>query len=1113
MSLYRRRTTPLFLIVLIWTMLSAAVAADNIVIESSTSIRGLLTKSRATPLSEPERAWLGKLGSIKLALVRSDWPPFDIIGSGDRYLGLSADYALLMGDRLGIKIQPVAFVTWNDALDAVRTGRADLLVSIARTPERESFLAFTRPYAESARVVITRDDNRSIISLADVRDKRLAVERGFPIQEELRRFAPNAEAIVVDSTLEALNRVSRGDADAYIGSGIPALYLIEYELITNLAVRAQAGMATSSLGFALRRELAPLAELFDRTLIAMTEHERNAISQQWIALSATSRLNSNNKLLTNNEREWISQHPILRVGQVANRRPLSFIDPQSNLVGLTTDYATVVAERAGVQIENVTAANEAELLAMLTSGQIDVATALSRSAERATVAAFSRAFATLPWGIATRQGEPAPKSLAGKRVAVPIGIELAQINGQDAAQIAVVAVKDASALAEAVASGKADIGIETLPVLYDIARSDRGSALRISDIRSAAPAELAFAVAKNDSPLLSIIDKALGNITAVEHERLRQRWFASFTQREMDWGIFLRTALPIAFALLSIVGVVAVWNRRLKKQVLQREQAERALAEQLNFQQVLLDTVPIPVFVKDREARYLSCNRAFEQAFNFDREKIRGKTVVEAGHFSPTAGAQILAKQRAMLERRGINERSKERTRLADGEEHDLVVWETCFKNSKGEVGGMIGVLLDVTELTRARENADAANRAKSAFLATMSHEIRTPMNAILGSLELMSYTPLDPDQGRTLQVVRDAADSLLAIINDILDLSKIEAGKFEIRSEPTSVAEIVQQVQYIYAEIASRKGLVFSQEVSPDIPPALMADAVRLRQILNNFVSNAIKFTLSGSVNIRAAVHARTADNVTLALCVTDTGIGISSEFREQLFSPFSQAESDTTRRFGGTGLGLSISQRLAQLMGGRIEVDSAPGEGTRMNLIVTLPIADAALGPVMDNETRRRERVTPRTPLSIQEARQAGKLVLMLDDHPSGLALTLRQLSLLGYTAEAADNGAKGLAMWRNGRYGLVLTDCQMPVMDGYQLASEIRRIEAVEGRARVPVIACTASALLSEAEACLEAGMDDHIPKPLTLSILKGKMDRWLPLDTPSPTATHSAMYPTN
>lgn len=144
----------------------------------------------------------------------------------------------------------------------------------------------------------------------------------------------------------------------------------------------------------------------------------------------------------------------------------------------------------------------------------------------------------------------------------------------------------------------------------------------------------------------------------------------------------------------------------------------------------------------------------------------------------------------------------------------------------------------------------------------------------------------------------------------------------------------------------------------------------------------------------------------------------------------------------------------------------------------------------------------MTPRAPISLQEARQAGKLVLMLDDHPFGLALTLRQLSLLGYTAETADNGAKGLAMWRNGRYGLVLTDCQMPVMDGYQLATEIRRIEAAEGLSRIPVIACTASALLSEAEACLEAGMDDHIPKPLTLSILKGKLDRWLPLDAPTP-----------
>ena len=1084
-----------------------ATGAQDVTIKPSASARTLLAEPHDLPMNAAEHAWLTKFGVVRLALEKSDWPPYDIMGSGERYLGLSADYVSLVQARLGIKIQPVVYATWSDALDAVRAGNADMLVSVTPTPERQKFLAFTRPYAESARVIITRDDNRSIISLADIRDKRLAIERGYPIQEELHRFAPNAEAIVVDSTLEALTRVSRGEADAYIGQGIPALYLIENELITNLVVRAPAGVSDSALAFGVRRDLAPLAGLIDRVLVAMTERERRAISHQWITLSSVAGLNTSGNLLSENEREWITQHPIVRVGRVGNRRPLSFTDPHGAFVGLITDYSTVVAERAGFQIENVTAANETELLALLKGGRIDIAAALSRTAARADVVAFSRAFASLPWGIATRQGVPAPESLAGKLVALPMGIDLETVIGAAAAKVNVVPVADADAIAAAILGGKADLGIETLPVLYDIARGDRSTTLNVTDLRSAPPAELAFAVAKENSALLDILNKSLSNITAAEHERLRQRWFASFTQKEMDWGIFLRTALPVALALMATVAVVAVSNRRLKKQIDQRERAERALADQLNFQSVLMDTIPTPVFIKDRQARYLGCNRAFEEAFNYDREKIRGKTIAEVGHFSPAAAAQIMEKQLAIIAGGTSNTESRESTRLADGEHHDLVVWETCFRNAVGEVGGMIGVMLDATELTRAREMADSANRAKSAFLATMSHEIRTPMNAILGSLELMSYTPLDHEQTRTLQVVRDAADSLLSIINDILDLSKIEAGKFEIRSEPTSVTEIVQQVQFIYAEVASRKGLVFSQEVMPDVPASLIADGVRLRQILNNLVSNAIKFTLAGGVSIRAAVESISGDKATLSLRVTDTGIGISQEFRERLFTPFTQAESDNTRRFGGTGLGLSISQRLAHLMGGRIDVESTPGEGTSMTLIITLPIADASQTSSGIGDTRRRERITPRIPLSIQEARQAGQLVLMLDDHPSGLALTLRQLSLLGYTAETADHGAKGLAMWRSGRYGLILTDCQMPLMDGYEMTREIRRIEAAEGRPRVPVIACTASALLSEAEACIEAGMDDHIAKPLTLSILKSKMERWLPLDVP-PVPTISA-----
>lgn len=1078
--------------------LHAAERAIEIVPSGQAS--ALLKAPRTVSMSESERAWLAKQGLVRLAIVRYDWPPFDIVAASSRYQGLSADYVALMGQRLGFSIRPILYSSWSEALDAVRNNEADLLTSVARTPERETFLTFTRPYAESPRVVITREDNRSIMTLADVRDKRLAVERGYPVQEELRRFAPNAEVILVESTLEALSSVSRGEADAYIGSAIPALYLIDYELLTNLVVRAPGGSVSSALGFAVRRDLAPLAQLINHALDSMSEAERAAIHDQWITLSASAALTSTASVLSEQDRLWVAEHPSIRVGYVANRRPLGFLDTQGSFAGLVADYVTLVAERSGLQVEYLPAANDAELLSLMQAGRIEIAATPSNTAQYANSAVFSRAFASIPLGIAATQGKPpvSVEQLSGKRIAITPGIDSTLLKSGATVPANVEVVGNAKALGAALSSGKTDAAIEALPVLYDMAQAERRLHLQVADLAGALPVEFALAVRADAPQLLGVINKALASITVAEHERLRHRWFASFTEREVDWGAFLRWASPIALALLAVVAVIVVWNRRLQKQVMQRKQAEQALADQLAFQRALLDTLPTPVFFKDRDARYLGCNHAFELAFNVDRDKIRGKTVAEVGHFSPTAAARVQAEQLDLIARGGDSERTQRTTRLADGEKHDLLVWETCFNNTDGKVGGLIGVFLDVTELTQAREAADAANRAKSAFLATMSHEIRTPMNAILGSLELMSYTPLDPDQTRTLQVVRDAADSLLSIINDILDLSKIEAGKLEIHPEPTSISEMVQQVQYMYAEAASRKALVLSQQVSADIPPAVLVDPVRLRQILNNFVGNAIKFTLIGSVHIIATLEKRDGQRATIALRVKDTGIGISPEYRQQLFQPFTQAESDTTRRFGGTGLGLSISQRLAKLIGGRIEVDSEPGQGTTMSLIVELPVSEVRQGQALAGEPKRREKITPRTPLSIQEAQLAGKLILLLDDHPSGLALTLRQLSLLGYTAETADNGAKGLALWRSGRYGLVLTDCQMPVMDGYQMAREIRAVEAADGSRRTPIIACTASALLSEAEACFAAGMDDHIPKPLSLSILKAKMEHWLPLD---------------
>ncbi len=558
---------------------------------------------------------------------------------------------------------------------------------------------------------------------------------------------------------------------------------------------------------------------------------------------------------------------------------------------------------------------------------------------------------------------------------------------------------------------------------------------------------------------------------------------------------------------------------QLTDQLISNDRVRIALERRENFQRLLLEAAQTAIFAVDEDGTFSQVNPFAEKMLGWPagsllrRERMDVILHPEAlqslsRHLSDAYGQPIAADWTALRALAQHREPPREFVlRHQRGRTLPVLLALSPMRDDTGVVVGLLAVATDLTvpkRLERALRDSETrardASKAKSAFLAAMSHEIRTPMIGVTGMIEVLSLTPLDSEQRHSLSVIQASAEALLRIIGDILDFSKIEAGRLEIEAVAIALPELLRSVVATHAGSASGKGLSLECQIDPKVGPAHIADPVRLRQIVGNFLSNAIKFTDYGHVLAVLEVassdpHDGTHGSDELVFRVTDTGIGVSEQAQARLFQPFSQAEANTTRRFGGTGLGLAISRRLAELMDGTVDMESAPGAGTTMRLKMKL---ERALAPLASTSgpSALTPGFSPRRLPTLAAAEAERSLVLLVDDHPTNRQVIQRQLALAGYASETAEDGVEGLERWRSGRYALLLSDVHMPRMDGYQLTRSIRDEEARSGKPRTPIIALTASALKGESERCLAAGMDDYMAKPVSIPAMGACLQRWLP-----------------
>ncbi|WP_194791351.1 transporter substrate-binding domain-containing protein [Pseudomonas sp. UFMG81] len=1029
--------------------------------------RSVVDGPRLVP-DETQLRWLWQRRQLHLAVVRPDNPPLDILGTGREYEGIGADYAGLLGDHLQVPVQVHVFSSLNVAISALRAREVDLVASVSARQAVDAGLHLSQPYAQDQPVMVLREDEPA----ASV-PLRVAMREGYrPLGSILARF-PQAQVQVFPSTRTAMGALAFGQADLFLGGALESQYLIGKGLVGAVEAIESPDLDSQPLGFAMHPADAPLHALVDAVLASIEPQEHTRIRRRWGGQGLVER---GPLQLSEEEQRWLQGQGPVRVLLNDQYPPISYRDGEGRMRGLAVDVLQRIGRRTGLEFELVAGGTLERMVERATRGEADLIGGLTLSPERERWLTFSRSFASSARVLVTNDNEQAPSSLeqlAGQRLAVTrSGYPNAYLRQHHPAIQLVEADGPVDAVWR-VASGRADAAL--VPLIGARALTERmyPTRLKISASLPLEPAYFAFASPRGALELQAILNKALLSLSPQEMDALARRWRSEVIVADSFWQRY-RVQVLQGFAAVAVLLLLALaWVRYLRRLIRVREQAERELADQLAFMRVMIDGTPHPIYVCDQQGRLLTCNSSYLQALQLKREAVIGQPLGEALAWQG-GWRQVLASGRVQIEDLQVS--------LHDGRQQTLYHWMLPYRGLRDGQAGVIAGWIDVTErqhlqaqLRAAKDEADSANQAKTQFLATMSHEIRTPLNAVLGMLELALRKA---EQGMldrlSIEVASDAARSLLELIGDILDVTRIETGHLQLAPQPVPLCQHVATVVQLFEQQARGKGLQLALEMEGQSDVEVLLDPLRFKQILANLLSNAIKFTHRGSVRVGLRCTPQ-AQAVAVELTVEDTGIGIPEAELSRLGGLFWQASNNGQSARRGAGLGLSISRTLCQLMGGQMDLRSTQGVGTRIDMVLSLERADAGAA-------------TTQVPAPSGAASKAASLrVLVVDDYPANRLLLANQLGYLGHRASVAEDGAQGLRAWLRGDFDVVLSDCNMPVLDGYTLARAIRLHERRQGRQRCRVLGLTANAQVEERQRCREAGMDDCHFKPLGLKTL--------------------------
>nr|WP_323919695.1 transporter substrate-binding domain-containing protein [Aeromonas caviae] len=985
--------------------------------------------------------------------MKGGWGPFQQ-WDGHNGSGFSVELMALLAKNLDYRIEWKVYPDWRHLYKASCRGDVDILLDAFRSEERKC-ISYSRPYYSSPTVVVVRHDSPLFRDVSGLSQARIAIEVGFLTDKLVRLHYPSVSRILFSDSNSALNAVLERKADAYIGNlHVTNEFIAKHP---DLAVVAQSPLLMESLHLGISRHKSSLGVRLDTAIQALTVEERTALEQRWLGDNRLSFQGHSGFLLRPDEREWLAQLPPLRVGLLDGWAPFSFTGSQGQVNGFIGDYLGLFKEKLGLAYRYRTNPSRTNLLQALLHQEMDLIVLPLRVSQRLTGWQVSQPIASFPLVIATTRGNHSIggfAELADKQLIVTDRMLVAELK-ERIPQVRMTVVSGPEEGLAMVAAGRGDAYVGNLAVLSRVIDERFGDNLHIvapTPLRD----ELVVAVRESYAPLLPLINRVLASMSDKDKQQIRNTWLALNYSEGIPWQKLLRTLIPIGAGVLLAILILSIAYWRLHREIRRRREVEAALAH--------------------------------------------------------------------------------------------------------------------------AKELAERAASKKAEFLATMSHEIRTPMNGILGMAEQLSFTPLDLEQRQMVAIINQGAEGLLQLIGNVLDYAKLDAGKMQLAPTSFLLRELADNVLTMISSEVERKGLQIYLRVDDEVGARFNGDVLRLKQVLFNLVSNAVKFTERGFIELSISQEWQSTGEQRLLFGVQDTGIGMSAEVQARIFNAFEQADGATTRNHGGTGLGLSISHTLAELMGGTLRLESAPGVGTSIGFSVTLELerqrecdsllaglraflavdderlrhtlrqhllslgvqmwgepggADlvfgeardlpgngiciAPLGNVLGYQRRDGVYWLNSNPLTWQAVREVCHLhlglgevaplpaaspltetslplparVLVVEDNPLNQTLIRRQLRQLKLGCDLAEHGGQALLMLEQQPYELILCDCQMPVMDGYDFT---RRVRATRDLASLPIIAMTANVMPEQAQHCLAAGMNDVLGKPVLLEGLRSMLAKW-------------------